>query len=146
LAVILNKLSAAEVSQLAHKFGFKKGESIRLVSIKENQRVIRELSGKAKPSRIYNLLNQLSYETIIFYYACSQDKKVRKNIIYFMDKLSHLRLKIKGEDLKKAGLLPQNLYGKVLTELLEAKMDENIDGKDQELKLAAEIIDKLKRC
>lgn len=145
-AVILNKLSAVEIAQVCHKFGFKKGETIRLVSIKQNERVIKDLSGSIKPSRIFALIDQLSYETIIFYYACSSNKYLRRNIGYYINKLSHLRLGVKGEDLKRIGLSPQELYGKVLAKLLEEKMDKNIDSKTQELKLAVEIMDKLKHC
>jgi tRNA nucleotidyltransferase (CCA-adding enzyme) len=145
-AVILNKLSAVETAQLCHKFGFKKGETIRLVSIKQNERAIKELSGSIKPSRIFSLIDQLSYETMIFYYACSANKYLRRNISYYINKLSHLRLKIKGEDLRRIGLSPQELYGKVLTKLLEEKMDKNIADKAQELALAVKIMDKLKHC
>lgn len=146
LAVILNKLSLESLLQVCHKFGFRKGETLRLASIKKNARVINDLSGPLKPSRVYSLLDHLSYETVIFYYACSSNKDFRKNIICYINKLSHLRLKIKGDDLKRLGLSPQNLYGKVLAKVLEEKMDKNINDKARESALAVRIMDKLKRC
>ncbi|MBN2121008.1 MAG: CCA tRNA nucleotidyltransferase [Candidatus Omnitrophica bacterium] len=124
-----------KLRQVLAKFGFRRGERIRLLSSKRI-RVLDKLSAKASPSKIHKLLDPFSFETIIFFYALSSCKLARKNIEDFFCKHSKVRLKIKGGMLAHLGLLPQAMYAKVLKKILYKKIDGKITSKSDEFREA----------
>jgi len=143
---ILINLPKRSILKIMEKFGFKKGERIRVVSTKESiSSIKKKLNKKNTPHKIYPLLNSLSFETIIFIYAYYKEKILRKNIKFFLRKLTKIRLKIKGGDLKRLGITPSVLYSKILKKVLYAKIDRNFRTKKEELEEAKKIFKKLYR-
>jgi tRNA nucleotidyltransferase (CCA-adding enzyme) len=144
LAALLVKLSPSDIHDFLERFGFKKGERIRIISIQQNITRIKRLNKKLKPHNIYRLLNPLSFESIVFFYAYYYtEKRLRKNIELFLDILVDARTKLRGQDLKALGYKPHSLYGKVLEKLLYAKIDKGLIAKQDEIKEASLIFRKL---
>ena len=139
LAAILIKLPSSKLKELFHEFGFRKGERIIISSIKEGKSKIKKIGGYTKPGVIYRVLEPYSFESALFFYAYYQDKKVRRNIEYFLDELVGISLKIKGRDLKKMNLKPYPLYGKVLLRTLYSKINKGLKGKREEAEEAKRI-------
>jgi tRNA nucleotidyltransferase (CCA-adding enzyme) len=144
LFAIVLKLSHKKLLGFLNAFGIRKGDRIRLLSTYHNLKKMNQLKVKVTPSIIYKILSPLSYETILFFYAYSQDQNIKKNIKYFFDKLCHLRLKLKGQDLKELGFKPYNLYSRLLEELLYIKIDKGLETKEQELEYVRKIFTSLK--
>ena len=144
LAAILIKLSSLKLKSFFHEFGFRRGERVIINSIKESKFKIKKIGGYSKPGVIYRVLEPYSLESILFFYAYYQDKKVRRNIEYFLDELAGISLKIKGRDLKKMNLEPCTLYGKVLLRTLYSKINKGLKGKREEAKEAKRIFKRFK--
>ena len=132
LAAILIKLPSSKLKKFFSNFGFRKGERVIVSSIKEGKSKIKKIGGYTKPGVIYQVLKPYSFESILFFYAYYQDKKIRRNIEYFLDELEGISLKIKGRDLKKMNLKPHTLYGKVLLRTLYSKINKGLRGKREE--------------
>ncbi|MCM8819856.1 MAG: hypothetical protein NC925_03565 [Candidatus Omnitrophica bacterium] len=145
LAVFVYKLKTAKLIKFIQRFGFRKGERIILLSIKKNFLKIRKLDKKLKPHIIYKLLNPLSFEAILFFYAYYKKERIRDNIKYFLKTLVNIRLNINGDDLKKIGIAPSSLYNKILTKLLYLKMDKKIHTKEEEYLILKKILSHKKR-
>jgi tRNA nucleotidyltransferase (CCA-adding enzyme) len=133
LMAILRKAKRQEAAKLLDAFGFRKGEKIRILSLYDNMGKVRQLNKKVLPHVIYKTLNPLSFENIIFFYAYYRKKKIRKHIEIFLDKLINIRLKLKGEDLKRLGFKPPTLYGKLFERLLYAKIDKGFKTLEEEI-------------
>jgi tRNA nucleotidyltransferase (CCA-adding enzyme) len=145
MGIVIN-LSKKSILKIMEKFGFKKGERIRVISAKENLFSIKKkLNKKVIPHKIYSLLNPLNFETIIFIYAYHKEKILRENIKFFLKKLNKVHLKIKGDDLKKIGIFPPLLYSKILKKVLYAKIDKNFHTKEEELEEAKKIFKRISK-
>jgi len=136
LMAILRKAKRQEAAKLLESFGFRKGEKIRILSLYDNMDKVRQLNKKVLPHVIYKTLNPLSFENIIFFYAYYRQKKIRKHIEIFLDKLISIRLKLKGEDLRRLGFKPPTLYGKLFERLLYAKIDKGFKTLEEEIREA----------
>jgi tRNA nucleotidyltransferase (CCA-adding enzyme) len=60
-------------------------------------------------------------------------------IMTWATSLRHVRLDITGDDLVAAGVEPGPALGRALAETLRAKLDGEVSGRDEELKLALEL-------
>jgi tRNA nucleotidyltransferase (CCA-adding enzyme) len=60
-------------------------------------------------------------------------------IMAWATSLRHVRLDITGDDLVAAGVEPGPALGRALAETLRAKLDGEVSGRDEELKLALEL-------
>ena len=126
-------LSQERLSALCDRLGLKKGEKIRLVSLRQASRRLNRLGQSLKPHQIYDILNPLSFETIVFLRALSPRGKARDNIERFFKRLAHVRLKVTGDDLKKLGLEPSRQYSRIFKILLRRKLDQGWTSKTQEM-------------
>ncbi|MDD3296226.1 MAG: hypothetical protein PHU64_02580 [Candidatus Omnitrophica bacterium] len=143
LAAILIILSQRKIESLLSKFGFKKGERIIVTSIKKGVGLLSQIDKKKEPYRIYEYLKDYSFEAILFFYAYSRGKHLRKNIEYFFKTLACISTDTKGRDLKDMSLAPSALYGRALQSLLKAKIKKGLNGKEQELKEVEKIFKRL---
>ena len=78
LMAILRRSRRFDAVKFLDTFGFRKGEKIRVLSVYENIDKVRQLNKKVPPHVIYKMLNPLSFENIIFFYACYKKIFIRK--------------------------------------------------------------------
>jgi len=145
LTAILVKLSLVRLRKVLHNFGFRKGERIIIVSVKEGINKIKKLDNTMKPRAIYQNLNFYSFESILFFHACHSKKKLRKNIDLFLKKLVSVRVLLRGKDLKRLDLEPKVLYGRILEEILLVKMNKRLSTKSQEEIEALKVFKRVKK-
>jgi hypothetical protein len=143
LTAILIKLSRRDAAGFMERFGLKKGDRIRILSIYSNLNRAKKLNRKTLPHKIYQFLNPLSFESVIFFYANYPQKDIRRHISFFLSNLSVMRLELKGHDLKQMGFAPLTLYGKLFEKLLYAKMDKGFATINEEIKEAKIIFKRL---
>lgn len=133
LMAILYKIKRSDAAKFLDIFGLRKGEKIRVLSLYDNIDKVKLLEKKVLPHVIYKTLNPLSFESIIFFYAYCRKIRIRKNIEMFLDKLIGIRLRLKGEDLRRLGFKPPTLYGKLFEKLLYAKIDKGLKTLEEEI-------------
>ena len=78
------------------------------------------------PSRVYALLHPLGIESILLMMAKAKQERARKYISLYLTHLRGVTVALTGDDLKSMGIPPGPLYKKVLAELLDAKLDEQV--------------------
>ncbi|MFA6281188.1 MAG: hypothetical protein WCY05_01635 [Candidatus Omnitrophota bacterium] len=145
LSAILIKLPKNKVAAFMETFGFKKGDRLRILAICDNLAGAKKLNKKNLPHKIYQFLNPLSFESIVFFYAYHNHKGIRKQIGFFLNHLSVMRLKLKGHDFRQMGFAPLTLYGKLFEKLLHVKMDKGLETVEEEAKAAKAIFKRLSR-
>jgi tRNA nucleotidyltransferase (CCA-adding enzyme) len=62
-----------------------------------------------------------------------------QDILRWVTDLSHVRLEIGGDDLIAAGVAPGPGLGRALEETLKRKLDGEVSGRDEELRVALEL-------
>lgn len=117
------------------KFGFKKKHRLKIMNSKKIK-IIKKLNNNLLPSQVYKYLKPLSYETILFFYAVTKDRKVRSNLVDFLKKYSMVSLSIKGKDLKEIGVSPSKKYSSIFKKIFHKKINGKLKNKEDEIKEA----------
>ncbi len=78
---------------------------------------------KQSLSDLYFILAPLPAEALLFLMARSQKEELRKQISYFITQLRNIQPQISGKDLKKMGIEPGPVFGKILQEIKAAQID-----------------------
>ncbi|MFH0855730.1 MAG: CCA tRNA nucleotidyltransferase [Candidatus Omnitrophota bacterium] len=144
LAGLVDLLDVSRIRRICLKFGLRKGEEKRLLSYKEMRPCdIRYLSSsKIQPSRMFKLLEPLSYETIIALRARHKNKIFRRNTADFLEIYNGMRISVCGQDLRCLGVLPGPRYQKIFERVLSAKLNGRAKTKEEELILIKKLLKK----
>lgn len=132
---LLKELTLKEVQYMCADYVFRKGDRLRILSYREKGDKVRNFLNKPgilAPSRVYKILEPLSFEVILIVYAEAKNKRARTRIHNFLTKYNSVRLKIKGDDLKQLGIKPGPQFKDILTKTLYAKIDGKIKTKKDE--------------
>lgn len=96
-------------------------------------------------SGLYFILETLPLEGILFIMARTRDEELRKHISLHLTKLSHEALEITGEDLIAMGLQPGPNFGRILRDVLAAKLDGQAPTLLAELGYAERLVREMRR-
>ena len=139
---MIDDIGIAQVKGLCGKFVFTKGDEKRIISCKIHaKKMVKILKAgrKLSPSRIYQYLEPLSFEVILFIMAKAAARRAKERISLFFREHNGAKISIGGKDLKALGLKPGPAYKKLLRKILYEKLDGRIRNKRDELKLAAKL-------
>ena len=139
MAALLYLCPAKHLDELLTKFEIRRADRKVILSCKQGLEPIGGLSGKVSQLAAYQLCSQHSIEALLFFRAYYPSSKVRDHLDRYLNEQMHVYLAIKGQDLKRAGLIPQRAYSAILKQVLHAKIKGEIKGKRQELALAKKI-------
>jgi tRNA nucleotidyltransferase (CCA-adding enzyme) len=85
-----------------------------------------------RPSSIYDLLLPLDAETILLMMARANQERVKRYISLYLTRLRGVKVELTGDDLKIMGIQPGPKYKKILSELLDAKLDGLVKNREEE--------------
>lgn len=139
---LIDSLSANAAKSICEKFAFRRGEQKRIITYKKiNRRFILGLGhSKIKPSKIFSLLEPLSYEVIILLKSKYKNPNIKRHIEDFLEIYNGMRLYISGHDLHRLGTAPGPHYQKIFGKVLNAKIDRKIKTREEELELVRKLI------
>lgn len=98
--------------------------------------LVDDLRGELRPSQLRERLDGEPPETLALALALGAPAEP---ILDFVSRLRGARLEITGADLLAAGLPESPALGRALAETLARKLDGEVDGRDEELRVAVEI-------
>jgi tRNA nucleotidyltransferase (CCA-adding enzyme) len=141
---LMDSLNINEVRAVCAKFVFLSGEEKRIVNYKKIGRpFIKELSfTQIRPSRIFGMLEPLSYEAIILLKAKYKAAHLQKHIRDFFEIYNGMRISSGGTDLHKLGLAPGPDYRRIFATVLKEKLEGRVRTKEEELVLIKKLIGK----
>jgi tRNA nucleotidyltransferase (CCA-adding enzyme) len=141
LALLTYRLSKAHLERFVERLKF----SQELAKYLDE---VRDLRAKAwridrpglKPSRIYQLLRHYSARALLAFSIALDSPEARDNVLQYLHKLRWVRPTIKGEYLREQGVQPGPVYGKILNEVLNARLDGRIRTTSDEEELAQRLL------
>ena len=86
-----------------------------------------------RPSSIHDLLAQLDTEALLLMMAKAKQEAAKRAISLYLTHLRGIRSSLTGDDLKELGIPPGPRYKKLLTELLNAKLDGLVATREEEI-------------
>ena len=139
LMTLLSNLNDRERTEaLARLSTPPKARNIIVEGVKQQREILAALPSK-NPVSLYHLLSERELEIILFSMSSTRDAEKKKAISHFLVELRKIRPILKGNDLKKLGLLQGPIYSKILHDLL----DERLAGK---LKTLSDEVDFVKKA
>lgn len=138
---LVSRLGSSDIKSLCRRFAFRKGEEKRILAYKKIKAgFLKELSRPGtKPSKLFGLLEPLSYEVIILLKAKSRNAVFNKHLQDFLRAYNGTRIHIGGEDLRKLGLTPGPFYQRIFKRVLDAKLNGLARTREEELELLRKI-------
>jgi tRNA nucleotidyltransferase (CCA-adding enzyme) len=95
-----------------------------------------ECSAKVQRSDIYHWLKELPVELLLYMMAKTESEDVKKFISLYFTQLQSVRCFITGKDLQKLGVPPGPRFREILDILLDARLNNLVQSRDEELQLA----------
>lgn len=143
--LIIDRLRLADALKVCDRFAMRRNDRLRIISGKKAEdKIVALLSDRraVKSSRIYEYLEPISYETLLFLMAKCGKRLVKKRVSLFLSRLNGMRLGIRGGDLKNIGIRPGPDFTKILRKTLHAKIDGRLKTKKDELLFARRLANK----
>lgn len=101
--------------------------------------LIRELHGFSGDNyELYTLLNPYDTEILLYVMAKTSSEKVRKLISLYFTKLKGTRVELSGKELIEMGMKPGPIFKQVFEEILQGRLNQEIQSKEDELALVRE--------
>ncbi len=91
-----------------------------------------------KNSEIYRLLSPLPVEVSLYLMAKTSRKATRKAFSLYFTQLQQKKISVSGMDLKKLGIMPGRVYRFILDTLHDAVINEEVSGKEEEIRFVKE--------
>ncbi|MFH0790515.1 MAG: hypothetical protein V2A64_02685, partial [Candidatus Omnitrophota bacterium] len=139
---VVDSLHINNLQSICANFVFRKGEEKRILSCKEiDYKFISQLKRKViRPSRVFKLLDHLSYEVLILLKAKYKHRNVSGHIEDFLKNFNSTRLHITGHDLYRLGLQPGPDYQRIFSKVFNAKLDGRVKTKEEEIELIKKVV------
>jgi tRNA nucleotidyltransferase (CCA-adding enzyme) len=122
--------------ELAERFQMSDQESRQMIaqrlSVTQVLEELYRLEGKS-PYALYTLLSQYDTDILLFMMAKADNENIKRLISLYFTKLRGTETMLTGKDLKALGLAPGPLYREVFDRLLEARLNNRVNTKDDEL-------------
>jgi tRNA nucleotidyltransferase (CCA-adding enzyme) len=135
LIALLQHRGGEQVKSICDQFVFRKSEAQKVFSFKRfRPAYVAMLSQRAlKPSRIYKVLERLSYEEILLLRAKYRNKVFRQHLEEFISIHNEIRIAVSGHDLHGLGVLPGPAYSRIFKKVLDARLDGKLHSRHEEL-------------
>ena len=88
-----------------------------------------------KVSDIYKELKDLKIELLLYIMSITTHQQLVKNISYYVTDLRNARLSVSGKDIQALGLPPSPVYGKILSAVMDAKLNGLVKSDKEEMDL-----------
>lgn len=139
LLAMLDPLTDAEVAAWAGWFGVEAREGREILEVRAWGRqaleALREeiLRGPPRDSRVYEILHPAPPETLLFLMAKSRDDEKRRLISRYYTRLANVTSLLRGRDLRALGVPPGPAYRDLLAGLLRARLDGEVETREDEV-------------
>lgn len=99
-----------------------------------------EYSLPVSNSALYKRLETFKTELILYMMAASGQERVKKAISHFFTKLRYIRTSITGDDLIKMGLEPGPVFRRIFEAVRDAKLNDQIRDREDEIRFVKDFI------
>ncbi len=105
--------------------------------------VCRQLSLRMplRPSETVRLLSGLSDETLVFLLAKNKSESAKRQLSMFLSTYRDVKPSLTGKDLKALGLKPGPRYRAILSRLMEARLDGEVNDEREERELVKRLVE-----
>jgi tRNA nucleotidyltransferase (CCA-adding enzyme) len=146
MAAMLADLPSQETEKWCHQMRFRREDTETIMQCLVRVPEIMAICVAEKPStsRIVELLDPLNDEALAYLYALG-GPQLRKTVVSYIKKWKNMALDIDGRDLTEMGLKPSRAFARILNAVRAEALDGKVNGREEELELARELVNKAQR-
>jgi tRNA nucleotidyltransferase (CCA-adding enzyme) len=136
------------VKEILKRFPFSEQEATRLKMARVGcHHAMRRLASKRplKPSEVYHLLSGLTDETLLILMAKSKGDTVKRHVSAFLTSYQYTKPVLTGTDLTAMGLKPGPQFKKILAQLLDARLNGDVQTDTDERQVVQQMVYAAKR-
>ena len=140
-SLLAYRLDAAEADFYVKHFRFPKEIAhavLDTIRLRENIAVLE--AAWMLPSAVFEMLRGYSLAAIQTCGLASDNAQVSQHIDLYLDKLRHVKTLLDGEDLQRMGIVKGQSLGDILRDLHAARLDGKVKTREEEERLAADLI------
>lgn len=141
--ILTERLKDKEIKNICKKYNFSRKERKKVLNYQKGKQKLESFFQKAKDlknSDIYSFLSSFPLESIFIIISKCEEIDINRKIWYFLTKSQFVELEIDGKDLKNLGVPSGPEMEKILKKVLYAKIDGNIQGRENELNYVKNMI------
>jgi tRNA nucleotidyltransferase (CCA-adding enzyme) len=130
------RLTSRQLNLLYHRLEVPERHVNILIEEKNQaERLVRTLKKHPAPkaSDAYRLMSRLRLEGLIFLMGYVKKEEIKKALSLYITYQRHVKPGLTGGDLKKLGYTEGPIYGRILERLLYARLDDEVDSREEEL-------------
>jgi tRNA nucleotidyltransferase (CCA-adding enzyme) len=136
---LISSCSEETIREIALMYKLPKNIRDKMLRFPQLRKTMEILASENSGSGIYNLLQKFSLEEVAVCWIMA-DRNGKEKICFYLKELLERRVSLGGEDLKAMGVEPGPKMGKILTKLLQEKLDGKISSPEQERKFVIELL------
>ncbi|MDP8253900.1 MAG: hypothetical protein P9X27_05845 [Candidatus Kaelpia aquatica] len=142
LNIIARDLSREDLNIFWDIFELTKHQRKIMVEFRDidKERLLEYLSNSLKAVDIYDRLNGFDMHSILSLYICASNKRVKRNLLFYVNKISKVRLQITGEDVKALGIAESPSVGEMLEKVLRSKVSGALKSRADEVRVLKELL------
>ena len=137
LLALLDPIKTDEIEKLIKAFDIKNklANPIRIAKGPGNDVLFKLLKKRTiKNSEIYKLLKDIPVEVCLYAMAKTNRQITKKAYSTYFSKLQNIKIHVRGNDLKKLGISPGEIYKQIFDATLDVVLNEKVSGKEEEIK------------
>jgi tRNA nucleotidyltransferase (CCA-adding enzyme) len=142
LALLTYRLSTSDLESLVERLKICSEEAGLLRQVNKLLFSSSELIKKRRPSAIYRLLKPYSGPAIFVLWVATNSEPVQERLELHHRTLRFVEPEIDGRYLKALGLKPSPLFGQILSDLRDARLDGEVSSLEEEESLVKELLAK----
>jgi tRNA nucleotidyltransferase (CCA-adding enzyme) len=140
--LLFYRLDPESLDEVIDRLKISHSDADEMVSLPDLRRVLRRLGPTRRPSSIYAILQPYPVRALAVAWVASERAGLRAKLLRYQTELRHIEPALTGDDLKGLGLEPGPLFGRLLSELRDARLDGQASTREEELVLLMRILDR----
>lgn len=138
---VVEPLEGPRLDAALHKFPLRKDEKQSILQVQKKGDLTRRLLAfSLTRSQVCGMLRPLSPAAIFYWRAGTPFRRIEKRLDAYAGRDALIRLEINGDDLKRMGAGSGRDIGRILSRVLEMKIDRRIVNKKEELDAARTLM------
>jgi tRNA nucleotidyltransferase (CCA-adding enzyme) len=141
LALLLCRLDAADLDSVIARLKMKQNDANHLRLLPSLRKVLPRLKKVGQVSAICHLLKQYPARVLALGWIIIDDEGAREKLFRYQTQWRLVKTELTGHDLKAIGLEPGPLFGRLLGEIRDARLDGKVRTKEDEENLLQQLLE-----
>ena len=142
LALLSYRLDEEALAELARRLKMKRDDADDLHLLLNLQTILPDVGKTRRPSTVYRLLEPYPARVLAAAWVTADRRRLRERLLRYQTEWRLMETEITGNVLKAMGLRPSPLFGRLLGELRDARLDGRVSSREGEITLLEKLLER----